>query len=70
MLFAYSRVCCGERMDPDKIAELTRLACLLHKAVLSLNQTELSSERQVYRMAMALAQVEVMSARMHSESTS
>ena len=57
-------------MDPDKIAESTRLACLLQNAVLSVKETGLSTNRQVYRMAMALAQVEVMSARMHSQTPS
>jgi hypothetical protein len=57
-------------MDPDKIAESIRLACMLHKAVLSLNHTVLTADRHVYRMAMALAQVEVMNARMHAEAAS
>ncbi|HZH08515.1 MAG TPA: hypothetical protein VEY69_17750 [Lautropia sp.] len=56
-------------MDPDKIAQSTRLAVMLHKAVLSLKQTGLATNHQVHRMAKALAQVEVMSAR-HSERAS
>lgn len=54
-------------MDPDKIAQSTRLAVMLHKAVLSLKQSGLATDHQVHRMAKALAQVQVMSARMHSQ---
>ena len=52
-------------MDPDKIAEATRLAGMLYEAVRSLKPLELAATRQVYRMALAIAQVEGMSARVH-----
>ena len=54
-------------MDPDKIAEATRLAGMLYEAVRSLKPSELATTRQVYRMAMAIAQVEGMSARTHDQ---
>lgn len=50
-------------MDPQKIAEATRLAGMLYQAVRSLKPTEYVTTRKVYRMALAMAQVEVMSAR-------
>ena len=54
-------------MDPDKIAEATRLAGMLYEAVRSLKPAEFSTTRQVYRMALAIAQVEGMSARVHDQ---
>jgi len=50
-------------MDPDKIAEATRLAGMLYEAVRTLKPAEFETTRQVYRMALAMAQVEVLSAR-------
>jgi hypothetical protein len=54
-------------MDPEKMTETTRYARMLYQAVLSLKPGELAPVRQVHRMARAIAIVEVMAARSHSQ---
>ena len=57
-------------MDLEKKSESTRYASKLHQAVLSLKPGEVSASHQVYRMAKALALVEMMAARAHSANVS
>ena len=57
-------------MDPDKIAEATRLAGMLYDAVRSLKPGEFSTTREIYRIALAMAQVQVMSGRMRDHQAS
>jgi hypothetical protein len=57
-------------MDPDKMTETVHFARKLYQAVLSLKPTDIPANRQVHRMAKALALAELKTARTNSQNAS